>query len=389
SQRQDNANAIMSRIHRAILGLALILILGVARLLIVPGISDLNVLSTTTSLGLSDHEFYRAVHLSDFPARTAGSWVMRPDLAMNPSVEHIHCLEEEDEGNCHDLEDDGKLRSIKQRRYKAVTSKKILNSPSVVNASDPWVWESDLEEYRLMPYYRTNQDEYRERIRELLHDRTIYLVGDSLTRQWHQTMKCELIHVIGIPSERANGMVKFIVPEGTTAPDPKGWESFTYAKTASERDYVIFNFGHHFMFYKIGPDWPAEFRKVLEGIKAISFGKIPRSHVFFRTTSIRHFRRGKGDWNTESFQAGAVGPEMEAVWADYGGDASELPEQNLIAFDTFLGWNNITHSGFRILDTSPMTLARADATFDGTHFCVPSLMDFWSRMLYYQMINDE
>ena len=58
----------------------------------------------------------------------------------------------------------------------------------------------------------------------------------------------------------------------------------------------------------------------------------------------------------------------------------EQPDQNLIAFSTLLKSSN--HRSFQILDTSPLMLARGDATFDGTHFCLPGPMDVWSRMLY-------
>ena len=123
--------------------------------------------------------------------------------------------------------------------------------------------------------------------------------------------------------------------------------------------------------------------------KALSwdFGKIPDSHIFFRTTSVRHFKKGMGDWNTNSSQTGATESNINDVWSEYGGNYPELPIQNLIAFDVFLG--NTTHRKFRILDTSPMMLARADASFDGNHFCLPGPMEYWSRMLYYQIEQDE
>ena len=77
-----------------------------------------------------------------------------------------------------------------------------------------------------------------------------------------------------------------------------------------------------------------------------------------------------------------------------------LPLQNFVAMDIMLLGPPLTFGAgapqtrvpsgrrFCILDTSPMMLSRADATFDGTHFCLPGPMDFWSRMLYYQMERD-
>jgi hypothetical protein len=59
------------------------------------------------------------------------------------------------------------------------------------------------------------------------------------------------------------------------------------------------------------------------------------------------------------------------------------PLQNPLALGAFLG--SAAERQFRILDTSPMVLSRADATFDGLHFRLPGPVDFWSRMLCYQM----
>ena len=242
---------------------------------------------------------------------------------------------------------------------------------------------------RRCPTEKNNQDEYRERIRKLLlhpEGRTIYFVGDSLTRQWQHSMKCEIVHVLGISNQKVEKIVRYF-------PEHIGFEnSFmkrygsTFALNTTERDYVVFNFGHH-IGKKLGDDWHLKYTDIMQKALSWDFGKIPDSHIFFRTTSVRHFERGMGDWNTNSSQAGATGPNMNDVWSEYGGNYPELPIQNLIAFDVFLG--NTTNRKFRILDTSPMMLARADASFDGCHFCLPGPMEYWSRMLYYQIEQDE
>jgi hypothetical protein len=137
--------------------------------------------------------------------------------------------------------------------------------------------------------------------------------------------------------------------------------------------------------------------------------KIPSHHIFFRTTSVRHFLVGKGDWDTAQttgFQAGGIAPNMTATWSMYGGKDPIQPTQNLLALDVLFpprnestikhhhdnDDNNDTfnhhhhnHPLGGVLDTSPMTLARADASFDGLHFCLPGPMDYWSQMLYYRM----
>ena len=71
----------------------------------------------------------------------------------------------------------------------------IMDSPGILNASDPWVWESDLEPYKVLP--ADDRDEYISRVRKIFggkHPPTIFFVGDSLTRQWHRAVSCELEH---------------------------------------------------------------------------------------------------------------------------------------------------------------------------------------------------
>lgn len=335
----------------------------------------------------SDHQFYRAVHESQFPACAAGTWTYRPDLVVFPSEEHLICLDREVQGNCHDPSSwvnasDG---SPKLSRHKSILKNMVGNSPGILNASDPWMWHSDLEQYQTVPYGKNNQDEYRERIRKLLlhpEGRTIYFVGDSLTRQWQHSMKCEIVHVLGISDQKAEKIVQFL---GMYFSFDHGLVK-RYVAEATERDYVVFNVGHH-IGKKLGDDWHPQYTSILKTALSWDFGKIPDSHIFFRTTSIRHFKSGMGDWNTDSSQAGAMEPNMKDGWSEFGGNSPELPIQNLIAFDVFLG--NTTNRKFRILDTSPMMLARADASFDGAHFCLPGPMEDWSRMLYYQIEQDE
>ena len=133
----------------------------------------------------------------------------------------------------------------------------------------------------------------------------------------------------------------------------------------------------------MGVDWQPKYIEVLkDALKQIDFGKIPDDHVLFQTTTVRHFLRNEGDWNTNSSKAGGSKPNIQAVWINYGGNLPEQPTQNLLAFDTIL---RDTRRGFKILDTSPMMLARGDASFDGSHICIPGPMTYWSRMLYYQI----
>jgi hypothetical protein len=112
-------------------------------------------------------------------------------------------------------------------------------------------------------------------------------------------------------------------------------------------------------------------------------GHLPPSHVMFRTTSVRHFLAGKGDWNSNSSQAGGLEANMNAKWDDYGGMNPDQPIQNLLGI-SMVG----ADSNFSIMDVSPLTLARADSTLDGSHF-MPGPMEEWTRMLFYRIVQNE
>ena len=321
----------------------------------------------------NDFEFYTKVHYSSFPAKEAGEWVYKPGIqAIHPSQDHLICLDQERQGNCHDQNAWKKSDDIaKKSRHNSMTSNAIANSPGILSANDPWVWQSQLPQYRVL----SNEDpaKYKQQVQEALRNSTIYLVGDSLTRQWSQAMRCEFIHVLGMSSEEANERVKFV--------------SQPIEIHATERDYVVFNLGHH-VGYKLGSNWTESYRALLKSTLTSPFGGIPDSNIFFRTTTVRHFLKGAGDWDTNSSKSGSVEPQMDAKWSMYGGSRPEQPTQNRIAFEVFLHRNNSIRK-FQILDTSPMMLARGDSSFDGSHFCLPGPMEYWSRMLYYRLLQKQ
>jgi len=156
-------------------------------------------------------------------------------------------------------------------------------------------------------------------------------------------------------------------------------------RNATEKDYVVFNFGHH-TGKKLGETWPSQYIEILEKALQLDFGRIPDHHIFFRTTTVRHFLALKGDWNTEHSEAGGIAPDATAHWSWYGGNSPEQPKQNLLVLEVFLG--NHTARRFQVLDTAAMMLSRADSSFDENHVCLPGPMDFWSRMLYYRIERD-
>jgi len=333
-----------------------------------------------------DYEIYTQVHKATFPASVAGQWVYEPNQAYIPTPQHLQCLDQERQGNCHDPEAWKKSSDkAKKTRHNSLLKNGISNSIGILNASDPWVWHSNnnlCNYYNVIPYRNDEHDQYRKRIGSILSNRRIILVGDSLTRQWSQVMRCEIMHILGKSEEEAKQIVPYVKMHKGFNGDLSQIRYQGPFRTATEHDYVVFNFGHH-VGALLGNDtiWPSKYAKVLTDALDVDFGNIPNNHIFFRTTSVRHFIRGKGDWNTNSSKVGGSEPNMHAIWNMYGGDSPEQPQQNLIVFDTIL-------PKFKILDISPMMLARGDASFDGEHMCLPGPMTYWSRMLYYQIESD-
>lgn len=351
--------------------------------------------NTDTADRRKEYEFYMSIHNSTFPVERAGAWVYRPDKELRPSAEHLQCLDQELQGNCHDLDAWKKTTSLpKLARHKSMEKKAIANSPGILAAKDPWVWQSN---HSLMAVLDAEGKDFEGMVRTALNNSTIYLVGDSLTRQWSQVIRCELIHVLGIDQKVAKNQIQYVqVHNGVEDRKP------ILFQLATERDYVVWNIGHH-VGWKIGADWEKKYRRKLEDFLAYPFGRIPDEHIFFRTTTVRHYRAGQGDFDTESSMSGNVEPRMCAAWSDYGGSRPEQPTQNQIAFEVFLGNHKLQprnetaisdrqlqrRSKIQILDISPMMLARGDATFDGCHFCLPGPMEYWSRMLYHRLYRSQ
>lgn len=342
-----------------------------------------NSINKNTENKFNEFEFYTKIHDSSFPVKEAGEWVYKPGIqAIHPSQDHLMCLDQERQGNCHD-EDAWKKTNdtAKHTRHNSMMKNAIENSPGILSANDPWVWQSQLPQYRVL----SNEDpaKYKKQVQEATRNSKFYLVGDSLTRQWAQAMKCEFIHVLGMSSEEANEKVIYVQQhtEISLNVDKK------FFINATERDYAVFNLGHH-VGNKLGKNWTESYRAILNSTLLFPFGRIPDSNIFFRTTSVRHFLKGAGDWNTNSSKSGSVEPQMDAKWSMYGGNSPEQPTQNLVAFQVFLRQNRSIRR-VQILDTSPMMLARGDATFDGCHFCLPGPADYWSRMFYYRLLQKQ
>jgi len=142
------------------------------------------------STELSEFEFYVKVHNSTFPVTQAGEWVYKPGIqAIHPSKEHLMCLDRERQGNCHDADAWTKSNdTAKQSRHNSVIANAIINSPGILSANDPWVWESNLPQYQELSNH-SGPDLYKKQVHKAVRGRKLYLVGYSLTRQWSQAMR--------------------------------------------------------------------------------------------------------------------------------------------------------------------------------------------------------
>jgi hypothetical protein len=336
----------------------------------------------------------RTIHLASSPALAAGNWVCDKSSSQhNLSHAHLQCLNMELQGNCYNYTFN--LVGPKQSRIASLNMGSILNSADILQGRDSCKWESTLEEYKALGHNP-------KFIRQLVEGRKIFLIGDSLTRQWTQLMHCEFVHSLGMTVKEAAFSVRFLwanrdfTKSGhlTKKYDEEKDEYVSLEKAilitlkdflrdATSSDYIVWNLGHHYDRGKLGDNWKYIYQNALLEHSGISFGKVPFSNVFFRTTAVRHFKSGKTDFESNNTKRGGSSPNLTAVWSDFGGKYPAQPQQNLLAIETLCNYPIS-----QILDVSPMMLARADATFDGSHFCLPGPMNWWSRMLYYRILRN-
>jgi hypothetical protein len=158
------------------------------------------------------------------------------------------------------------------------------------------MWESDDEAYATVAAGNGTSE-----LSQALDGRTIFLIGVSLNRQWAKSIRCELDHVYGYKKVRVLYCLARDFPRGIPLARCLG--------PVKSRDYVVFNFGHH-----QDPSNPAyldhwregynqTMERALSALK-IKLGHLDPSHIIFRTTSVRHFWAGRGEWNTNSSQVG-------------------------------------------------------------------------------------
>ena len=114
----------------------------------------------------TEFDFYTKIHNSMYPVEQAGKWVYKPGIqAIHPSPDHLICLDQERQGNCHD-EDAWKKSNdtAKQTRHNSLIKCYVANSPGILAANDPWVWQSELLQYRVLS--NEDPDLYKKKVRK-------------------------------------------------------------------------------------------------------------------------------------------------------------------------------------------------------------------------------
>ena len=154
---------------------------------------------------MSEYEGYTQVHNATFSAQMAGEWVYQPNHVSVLFQKHLQCLDRERQGNCHDPTSWERTNdTAKISRHNSLLKNAVSNSVGILDASDPWVWQSNLSNYKVISYNRDETNRCCERIRTILLNRKIFLIGDSLTRQWGQVMRCEIMNILGKSSKEAD-----------------------------------------------------------------------------------------------------------------------------------------------------------------------------------------
>ena len=361
------------------------------------------------ALASQEWEMLRQIHMAKHPAIHAGEWIHQDEVATRypqnfstsdaesffvntekrRTMQHyLRCLNKEVQGHCHQRPLSGTNFSrpgpSRQKFHKDYGKDRccIDNSPGILNATDPYVWKPrhpDL--YGILDYSILDDAQI---INKVLRRSKIFMLGDSVMRQWHQSMFCEIKFFL--QDNQAHEKVKFF----SYYRAPLEWANVTiqldsFLEHVTAKDYVVFNIGHHFTPYQnMNEYWRDAYARNLKAwIRRFHSlvqerGMDPR-RIIFRTTNSRAFHAKKGDYYTPTAIIGGTEPNALAQWKEYGGYFQGQPHQNLMAMETVL------KEGFSVLDISPMTLSRADATYDGTHLCLPGLHESWSEMLFYKL----
>jgi hypothetical protein len=345
-------------------------------------------------------DFFIKVHSAEHPVKQAGSWILRPSARRSLSAAHLNCLGEEIQGNCHDPTA-LKAGSASSSRVGPLNAGSILNSRSILEGEFPGlVWLGASDEYKAITTDKL------EVFTEILKSTKFYLMGDSLTRQWAKSLECEMIHYFGLSARDTAEQVTFLWanfgPSNslhlTSAynetlgkidhlPKPKGVRLDDIFANTSGNEYVIWNVGHHMGPTKLKAEWKHKYAETISQALNLTFGRVPTSQTFFRTTTPRHFKPS-ADYMSKDAKRGSDKHSNEAKWEDFGGLSRSQPMQNIMALEIFANQSGRARVP-GIMDIAPMSLARADATFDGAHFCMPGFFEWWTRVLLFKVLRNK
>jgi hypothetical protein len=105
------------------------------------------------------------------------------------------------------------------------------------------------------------------------------------------------------------------------------------------QDYLVFSFGHHMHPAKPGlkHTWKEKFqdviKTVLRELKTSNSSRLDPSRILFRTTTVRHYRAGKGDWNTDKSDSRGTEPVNNARHEEFGVNNTAQPRQKFDSFE--------------------------------------------------------
>jgi len=325
-----------------------------------------------------DIRFATAVHNSPAPVARVGLWVranQRDWLTTGHTDAHLKCLNQEFQGNCYA---NGGQGSYKSSRYNFMhrAGSHLKNSQGALVGRVDYAWREHAGSEAAGRLYREWSGPPAALRSELQHllgaDGRVIVYGDSLSRQLAKTLECTFTHKLNI-----TGRVVF-----------RQWNlGGRLGQDTRPSDFFVLNFGHHLdhgagdgshRLEKRG--WTSAFADLEKKIEA---KEVTADRVFVRTTQVRFIRRDSpGDWNTTAgMLCGELAPTPSATWSQYGGQNPSLPAQNLVLLEL------LDSTPYQVLDLAPISLARADLTFDCSHNCLPGVQDTWASVLAQRMIN--
>jgi len=330
-------------------------------------------------------------HAAATPVSRIGSWVLgdpaRDWLTTNISEAHLACLNTERQGNCYN--DTANLMahdSARRSRYEVMkrNHSAIYNDMGILQGRNIWAWrvaeDMDALEREMYSPVAWLQTELVGAVAAFVRSgHKFFIIGDSLSRQFARTMQCSLEFKLGVTKQA----VVWIGLHYLTNQSDLVIRLLTRNNVTS-KDVVVVNIGHHidpgnseYLRAGVPPHWETTTQVAWRAIfHAFAWANLDPRRVFVRTTVPRFVRRdGGGDWDGGRVICGAKSPEPNARWSAFGGQYLSQPKQNEIHL------NELNRTPWQLLDVAPLTLARADATFDCLHMCLPGVMDTWVSLL--------